>query len=133
MISIRQVKAARALLGWSQDDLARQSGVSYPTVARIEAQDGPLGGRVSTAEAIQRALEAGGVEFTNGGRPGVRLAARRTSPTRGVTAAADPASEQRPKQGSRKKGSDVQEGKLARRALVEKVSQAKAPKGKTRP
>lgn len=72
-ISIRQVKAARSLLGWSQADLAGASKVSVPTIARLEAQDGPLGGRADTAAAIRAALEAAGVEFTNGDAPGVRL------------------------------------------------------------
>ncbi|MEM6677322.1 MAG: helix-turn-helix domain-containing protein [Pseudomonadota bacterium] len=72
-ISIRQVKAARALLGWSARDLAEHSGISYPTIARLESENGDLGGRQSTADAIRAALEAAGVEFTNGDQPGVRL------------------------------------------------------------
>ncbi|MDP3961903.1 MAG: helix-turn-helix transcriptional regulator [Pseudorhodobacter sp.] len=76
-ISIRQVKAARALLGWSQDDLAAASGVSVPTIARLESVDSDgIGGRATTADAIRAALEAAGVEFIaeNGGGAGVRLA-----------------------------------------------------------
>lgn len=75
MASIRQVKAARALLGWSQDDLARASGMSKPTVARLETGEGDLGGYAGTREKILAALEAAGVEFIaeNGGGPGVRL------------------------------------------------------------
>lgn len=74
-LSVRQVKAARALLGWSQHDLAEASGVSYPTVARLEREEGHLGGRRATADAIRAALEAAGVVFIeeNGGGPGVRL------------------------------------------------------------
>jgi predicted transcriptional regulator len=72
-ISVRQVKAARALLGWAQVDLARESGVSQPTIARIEAGDDVLGGRPDTAGKIRAALEANGIEFTNGRSPGVRL------------------------------------------------------------
>lgn len=74
-ISIRQVKAARSLLGWSQGDLAEASGISVPTIARLESQDGDLGGRANTAAAIRAALEAAGVVFLdpNGGGPGVRL------------------------------------------------------------
>lgn len=72
-ISIRQVKAARALLGWSQKDLADASGVSDPTIKRLEAGKGDLGGRQATADAIRQALEGAGVEFTNGDQPGVRL------------------------------------------------------------
>jgi len=74
-VSIRQVKAARALVGWSQDQLAEASGVSLPTIKRLEAGDGGLGGRASTGEALQSALEAAGVIFIdeNGEGPGVRL------------------------------------------------------------
>lgn len=75
-VSIRQIKAARALLGWSQSDLAAASSISEPTVKRLEAQDGDLGGRAGTAEAITTALEAAGVAFLSpedGGGPGVRL------------------------------------------------------------
>jgi transcriptional regulator with XRE-family HTH domain len=73
VVSTRQVKAARALLDWSQADLAKASGVSEPTIWRLEAADGELGGRADTVEKICRALERAGVEFTNGKRPGVRL------------------------------------------------------------
>lgn len=76
-ISIRQVKAARALLGWSQDDLAAASGVSVPTIARLESVDSDgIGGRATTADAIRAALEAAGVQFIpeNGGGAGVRMA-----------------------------------------------------------
>lgn len=78
MVSIRQVKAARALLGWSQADLAERSGVSSPTIKRLEAVDGPIGGRLDTADAMRSALEAAGIEFIaeNGGGPGVRLRER---------------------------------------------------------
>lgn len=74
ILSVRQVKAARALLAWSQDDLARAAGISYPTIARLESVDGPLGGRADTGAAIRAALEAAGIEFIpeNGGGAGVR-------------------------------------------------------------
>ena len=79
-ISIRQIKAARSLLGWSQDDLAERSGVSKPTIGRLEAidSDDPIGGRPETGEALVSALEKAGVEFIpeNGGGAGVRLAKR---------------------------------------------------------
>jgi predicted transcriptional regulator len=79
-ISIRQIKAARSLLGWSQDDLADHSGVSKPTIGRLEATDSdePIGGRPETGEALVAALEKAGVEFIpeNGGGAGVRLAKR---------------------------------------------------------
>jgi transcriptional regulator with XRE-family HTH domain len=79
-ISIRQVKAARSLLGWSQDDLADASGISKPTIGRLEATDSnePIGGRPETGEALVGALEKAGVEFIaeNGGGAGVRLKKR---------------------------------------------------------
>jgi predicted transcriptional regulator len=78
MISVRQIKAARALLAWSQGNLAEASGISEPTVARLESVDGPIGGRPDTSEKLQAALEKAGVEFIaeNGGGAGVRLKKR---------------------------------------------------------
>jgi len=77
-VSIRQVKAARALLAWSQEELASAADISLPTIKRLEAQDGPLGGRSDTGTKIRLALEAAGVQFIdeNGGGPGVRLRKR---------------------------------------------------------
>jgi len=73
--TIRQVKAARSLLAWSQRDLAEASGISEPTIARLESQDGDIGGRADTAAKIVTALKSAGVEFIaeNGGGEGVRL------------------------------------------------------------
>jgi transcriptional regulator with XRE-family HTH domain len=78
MITVRQIKAARALLAWSQGDLAKASGISEPTVARLESVDGPIGGRPDTSEKLQAALERAGIEFIaeNGGGAGVRLKKR---------------------------------------------------------
>ena len=69
-----QVRAGRALLGWSQEDLARKAGVAITTVRDVEAEK-----RAETAAAgeVVRALQNGGVEFVPGsttGGPGVRLA-----------------------------------------------------------
>src|SRR3954469_10876157 len=74
-VSIRQVKAARALLGWSQDDLARAAEVSIPTIKRLEASDGSLGGRDQTVQKIITAVASAGVDFLseNGSGQGVRL------------------------------------------------------------
>jgi len=75
-----QIRAARALLGWTAADLAAQSGVSYPTVQRMDATRGLLSGRHETVEAIRRALEAQGVQFLEGGQvaagPGVAMGAK---------------------------------------------------------
>jgi DNA-binding XRE family transcriptional regulator len=80
-VSIRQIKAARALLDWSQQELATAAEVSVPTIKRLEAQDGLLGGRSETGWKIRIALEKAGVEFIdeNGGGPGVRLRKRQRS------------------------------------------------------
>jgi predicted transcriptional regulator len=77
-VSIRQLKAARALLGWLQQDLATAAGVSVPTIKRLEASEGLVGGRNQTRNKIREALEAAGIDFIdeNGGGPGVRLRRR---------------------------------------------------------
>jgi predicted transcriptional regulator len=74
-VSIRQIKAARALLGWSQDDLAREAAVSIPTIKRLESSEGLLGGRVETVQKIRSALEGAGIQFlgASDSGPGVRL------------------------------------------------------------
>ncbi len=73
------MKAARALVGWSQSDLARHSDISEPTIKRLEASDGELGGRAETGEKIIAALDKAGVIFVaeNGEGPGVRLRKQR--------------------------------------------------------
>ena len=78
-ITAAQLRAARAMLGWMQSRLANASGVSLPTIKRIEPGNGPLPVRASTAKALTKALERAGVEFIaeNGGGPGVRLRKRR--------------------------------------------------------
>ncbi len=62
-VSVRQIKAARALVGWSQADLAKASGLSEATLKRLESIDGDLGGRADTGAQIIAALEAAGVKF----------------------------------------------------------------------
>lgn len=81
LTTIRQVKAARALLGWSQSDLAQYSGISEPTIARLESTDGELGGRGETVRKIRTALEKNGIEFIeeNGTGEGVRFRKPRRS------------------------------------------------------
>jgi predicted transcriptional regulator len=78
LVTTRQIKAARALLGWSQGELARHSSISEPTIARLESIDGEITGRPSTAEKIKGSLEKAGIQFIdeNGGGPGVRLRKR---------------------------------------------------------
>jgi transcriptional regulator with XRE-family HTH domain len=77
MIFVRQIKAARALLGWSQLELAERSCVSHPTIWRIEApDDGPIDSKHRTADQIVATLRAHGIEFLNDGRIGVALRKR---------------------------------------------------------
>jgi predicted transcriptional regulator len=77
-LTSEQVRAARMLLRWEQKDLAEASGISLPSIKRLETQPGHLSAQERTIEAIGRALEKAGVEFIaeNGGGAGVRLAKR---------------------------------------------------------
>ena len=70
-----QLRAARALLRWDQTALASASGVSLPTIKRLETKPGRLNAHGPTLQALCRALEAAGIQFIpqNGGGPGVRL------------------------------------------------------------
>lgn len=61
MITPRQIRAARALLGWSQQQLADKAIVSLNAVTRLEK--GKVDSRLSTLAAIQKALTKAGVEF----------------------------------------------------------------------
>jgi transcriptional regulator with XRE-family HTH domain len=75
MISTDQVRAARALLRWSAQQLADASGVGVATIRRMEVVDGVPSGQIRSLLAIQTALESAGVEFvgTPTDNPGVRL------------------------------------------------------------
>ncbi len=81
MISAAQLKAARALLGIDQRQLAEASGLSLPTIQRMEASDGTIRGNVDSLVKLSEALSTLGVELIaagaaspSGGR-GVRLKA----------------------------------------------------------
>jgi transcriptional regulator with XRE-family HTH domain len=82
MISAAQCRAARALIEWSQQDLANHAAVGIVTVHQLEA--GLSQPRRATLDVIRRALEAAGVEFIeeNGGGPGVRLRNRSSEKSR---------------------------------------------------
>lgn len=75
MLTSEQIRAARALLRWEQKDLAEASGISLPSIKRLETQPGALAAQQRTVDALEAALEAAGVEFIaeNGGGAGVRL------------------------------------------------------------
>jgi hypothetical protein len=73
-----QIRAARALVRWRAEDLARASAVGVATIRRAELAEGRTSMTVPNDMAVRRALEAVGVEFIDedGGGPGVRLRKR---------------------------------------------------------
>lgn len=82
MITALQLRAARALLGLDQKQIADLAGLSVPTIQRMEASDGVIRGNVDSLMKLIHALDAAGIELIgegvtsrDGGR-GVRLRAR---------------------------------------------------------
>ncbi len=82
MITSAQMRAARALLGFDQKKLAELSGLSVPTIQRMEASPGNVRGVVDSLIRVIEAFDEAGVELigpgsasTTGGR-GVRLKSR---------------------------------------------------------
>ncbi|MFZ1097704.1 MAG: helix-turn-helix transcriptional regulator [Xanthobacteraceae bacterium] len=73
-----QIRAARALLGWSQDRLAKKADIGLATLRRIEQKEGIAKGNFSTIIKIQKALEQAGIHFTEDdtGEIGVRMKIR---------------------------------------------------------
>jgi hypothetical protein len=73
-----QIRAARALIRWSAEELASHSAVGVTTIRRAELTDSETSMTAANNQAVRRALEAAGVEFIdeNGGGPGVRLRKR---------------------------------------------------------
>jgi len=85
MITSAQMKAARALLGIDQRQLAQRAGLSLPTIQRMEASNGVVRGNVDSLMKLVDALVANGIELigegvssSSGGR-GVRLKETATS------------------------------------------------------
>ena len=79
MITAAQLRAARALLGIDQRELAQRCGLSLPTIQRMEASDGVIRGNVDSLMKLVEALASAGIELigegtasVSGGR-GVRL------------------------------------------------------------
>jgi transcriptional regulator with XRE-family HTH domain len=79
MITAAQLRAARALLGIDQRKLAELSGLSLPTIQRMESSDGVIRGNVDSLMKLVAALDAAGIELisdhatsSSGGR-GIRL------------------------------------------------------------
>jgi transcriptional regulator with XRE-family HTH domain len=76
-----QIRAARALLRWSAEDLARASTLGVTTIRRAELTEDQTSMTAANDLAVRRALEAAGVQFIDGdgGGPGVRLRQGRRS------------------------------------------------------
>jgi predicted transcriptional regulator len=74
VVTGEQLRGARAMARIEQADLASRAGVSVDTIKRLERTVGPISANVNTMASIVRVLEEAGIEFTNGGKPGVRLA-----------------------------------------------------------
>lgn len=74
-----QLKAARALAGLEQKDVAEKAGVNVNTIRNMEAAGaGQIAGRALNVQNVQRVLEQEGIEFLNHGQPGVRLVGKRS-------------------------------------------------------
>ena len=75
MVSSSQIKAARAMLGWSAIELAYRSGVGSASIKRYEVQDGVPVANTKNLMAIRNTLEDSGVQFTGDPlvNPGVTL------------------------------------------------------------
>lgn len=76
MLTAEQMRGARALLGWRQEDLAQASKVGLATIQRLEKGRGPVMANVSTVLRIEEALGKAGIKFLDsddGGGIGVRF------------------------------------------------------------
>ena len=76
MLFAGQLRAARALIGWNQLELAEKSGVGISTIRRLEAQQGVLRGMSDTIWKLRKTLEEAEIIFIDGEEstgPGVRL------------------------------------------------------------
>jgi hypothetical protein len=73
-----QIRAARALLRWRAEDLARESAVGIATIRRAELREDETSLTAPNNRAIRRAFEEAGITFIdeNGDGPGVRLRKR---------------------------------------------------------
>ena len=86
LLTAAQMRAARALLGIDQRQLAELAAVSLPTIQRMEASDGNVRGVVDTLVKVVEALDRAGVELigdnavSSGGGRGVRLKQPKSAP-----------------------------------------------------
>ena len=87
MITAAQLRAARALIAWSQDQLAGRAGVSKATVARLELSGGVAGGYAATRAKIVLAFENAGVIFVPEDDEGAGVRLRKSAAGRGTRVA----------------------------------------------
>jgi predicted transcriptional regulator len=73
VISGRHIRAARSLIGWTQEELSHKARIGLGTVKRMEGFGGPVGARTDTLRRVVAVFEKAGVEFLNDDRPGVRM------------------------------------------------------------
>ena len=76
MLNAKTSRAARGLLDWTQTQLAERAGVSLSTVRDFENENREA--RAANVAAMEKALRSAGIEFLNGGSPGVRLRPKRS-------------------------------------------------------
>jgi transcriptional regulator with XRE-family HTH domain len=74
MLTSGQLRAARGLLGWNQENLAKAAGIAVSTVKRMEASNGLIRANTENAWKVEKALKAAGIALIeeDGAGPGVR-------------------------------------------------------------
>ena len=70
MITSGQIKAARALIGWTARDLAANADIGFSTLIRLESVEGVPSSNIRTLEAIKKAFEEVGIEFIGSSESG---------------------------------------------------------------
>ena len=63
MITSAQIRAARAMLDWSREQLSDNSSIGISALMRLESAEGVPSGNIKTFEAVQKAFEKAGIEF----------------------------------------------------------------------
>jgi ribosome-binding protein aMBF1 (putative translation factor) len=78
-----QIRGARALLGWSQEQLAKKAGIGWATLRRIEQKKGIIKGNFSTILKIQRTFEQAGIHFIENNSEGTGVLLKKGFDDRG--------------------------------------------------
>lgn len=72
-MTAEQIRAARAILRWTQKDLAERAGLSPVTIKDLEASQGPIQARMDTVRKVRAALEGAGIRFIEDNGKGVAI------------------------------------------------------------